>query len=379
MGRRERGTGGLIRRKGSKCWYAQISINGRVRRISTHTAIKQEAQGELRRLLTDDERGAHFKGDLNKLTYGNLRAALLHNYKERGNKSLRIDAEGEETICGLPALDDFFEFEAGKRSGVPVSKLTTEAARRFAEKRTADGVKSGTVNGSLALLRRMLHIAHEDGKVHAVPKIRLLRPGFARTGFLPREQFDKLLDKLPKHLKPLVTFLYYCGARLGEALQLEWHQVNLKAGVARLEAEQTKTSEARIVPLPDVLLAMLKDNRQEGKVFDGTNLRKSWMKACAAAGLGKLLGVDKHGNQRYSGLIVHDLRRSAIRNLVTAGVPEKVAMTISGHKTRAVFDRYHIVAEEDVLAAMQRVQGKPVSVQMGAQSKRVAQKLLKSL
>src|ERR1700691_5722948 len=111
----------------------------------------------------------------------------------------------------------------------------------------------------------------------------------------------------------------------------------------------------------------------------GTNLRKSWMKACAAAGLGKLLGVDEHDNQRYSGLIVHNLRRSAIRNLVTAGVPEKVAMATSGHKTRAVFDRYQIIAEEDVPAAMRRVQGKPVSVQGGAQSERAAQKLLKSL
>ena len=88
-------------------------------------------------------------------------------------------------------------------------------------------------------------------------------------------------------------------------------------------------------------------------VSDDTNLRKSRAKACAAVGLGVHELVDKAGNRRYTGFIIHDLRRSAIRNLVKARVPERVAMTLSGHKARAVFDRYHIVDEADVLAAIE--------------------------
>jgi hypothetical protein len=65
---------------------------------------------------------------------------------------------------------------------------------------------------------------------------------------------------------------------------------------------------------------------------------------------------DGYAWHRYNGFIVHDLRRSAIRNLVNAGVPEPVAMQISGHKTRAMFDRYYVVSTADVTAAMQRVE-----------------------
>jgi len=115
-------------------------------------------------------------------------------------------------------------------------------------------------------------------------------------------------------------------------LQIEWRQVDLNHAVIGLESEQTKTSEGRIDPLPAVLVAMLERMEpKEGLVFNGEGLRAEWEKATKAAGL--------------PGLMVHDLRRSAIRNLVRAGVNEKVAMLISGHKTRYVFDRYNIVSE----------------------------------
>jgi hypothetical protein len=107
------------------------------------------------------------------------------------------------------------------------------------------------------------------------------------------------------------------------------------------------------VPLPDVLVDLLTqvDSKQD-LVFDTTNLRKEWHKACAAAGLARFIEVEGKPDPKYTGLIIHDLRRPAIKNLMKAGVNEKVAMKISGHKTRDVFDRYHIVDTEDVVEAI---------------------------
>jgi integrase len=127
----------------------------------------------------------------------------------------------------------------------------------------------------------------------------------------------------------------------------------------RLEEDQTKNQSARNVPLPPVLVNILSAiEPKSGRVFDDTNLRVEWAKACELCGEGKRVKeVSESGNiwYRYDGLIVHDLRRSAVRNLINSGVPENVAMKISGHKTRAVFDRYHIVSTDDVTDAMQKV------------------------
>jgi integrase len=312
--------------------------------------------------MGDTERGLIPGNEVRRVRYSDLRAALLQNYVERGNKSLQTTADGSETIWGLKPLDEFFDYKPSKnnepeKSGVPLTQITTDASREFARMRLDEGVSNDTVNGSLRLLRRMLNIAHEDKKIQVVPKIRLLKSSPARKGFLAKEQFDSLVSFLPVNLKPLVTFLYYCGVRLGEAKQIEWRQVDLRGALIRLEEDQTKNSEARTVPLPDVLVRMLKRiGPGEGTVFDATNLRKDWQKACVAAGLGSLTEVEGKPDPRYTGLIIHDLRRSAIKNLMNVGVNEKVAMKISGHKTRAVFDRYHIVDTDDVVDAMCRLQ-----------------------
>jgi integrase len=162
---------------------------------------------------------------------------------------------------------------------------------------------------------------------------------------LPGSEYHALLAKLPEELRPLVQFAYVTGWRLkSEALPLIWEQVDLEAGTVRLLAGTTKNGEGRVIWLTDELKAMLEGQRatcpagcpwvfhRNGKRIK--DLRGAWDKACQEAGL-----RDK---------VPHDLRRSAVRNLVRAGVPERIAMQVTGHADRSVFERYNIANPGDL-------------------------------
>src|SRR5580658_8739918 len=308
---RANGEGGLLRLAGSRFWYAQYYQDGRQIRVSTRTEVKQEALAVLRKLMGDRDNGLAPVTDTRRLRYADLRSLLIDNYVAQGNKSLKLKADGSETIVGLTALDTFFGFKSeiaeGKQvitdKGVSVSQMTTDAARRFVRTRRDEGAGNAMINRSLACLRRMLRLAKRDRKIQDVPYIEFQKEPPARKGFLERQKFEELVGLLPTHLRPLVTFLYYCGCRIGETLAIEWPQVNLDARLIRLEPEQTKTSEARVLPLPSVLVTMLQAvESKEGRVFDGTNLRKEWMMACHSAGLGTRIEVEGKPYPYYKGL-----------------------------------------------------------------------------
>jgi integrase len=187
-----------------------------------------------------------------------------------------------------------------------------------------------------------------------VPRIPTLDEGEARSGFFEADQFERLCAELPEDVQDVARFAYWTGCRKSEILGLQWRQVDFGDGVVRLEV--TKSGEPRQIPLAATMRAILERRKAEHDaqwpwcpwVFcrDGkriVNFYTSWKSACVRA---KVDGA----------ALLHDLRRTGVRNLVRAGVPEKVAMLISGHKTRSVFDRYHIVQGDDLKDAMRKLE-----------------------
>jgi integrase len=181
-----------------------------------------------------------------------------------------------------------------------------------------------------------------------------------RKGFFERTASVKHREALPTEIKSVTTFAYWTGCRRGEILSLQWHQVDLSQCVVRLEPGETKNDEARTIPLAGELLEILKMQKATRDEYwpacpwvffrAGKRIKSfggAWENACVAAGL-----VNEKGKPTR---LFHDLRRTGVRNLVRAGVPERVAMAISGHKTRSVFDRYNIVSERDLHDAAQKL------------------------
>jgi integrase len=181
-------------------------------------------------------------------------------------------------------------------------------------------------------------------------------------------------DACPDYFKPVVTFAYYTGWRKEEILSLRWNIVEIEAEEIWLDVGTTKHDEGRVIALDGELLDALK--AQEGRravkvpgqpttllsahVFHRngrplTDIRDVWQAACSAAGLGQMIEVEGKGKkkQKYTGKIFHDFR-PACRDMIRAGIHERVAMDISGHKTRSIFDRYHIVNQNDLKEAARK-------------------------
>jgi len=189
-----------------------------------------------------------------------------------------------------------------------------------------------------------MNLARKDGLIQVAPHFPMLKEDNVRTGFVESDTFKEILDKLPESLRPLVVFLYRTGCRVGAARQITLNMLSKDCTLLTLPGEIVKNDEAITLPMPAELTAIFKKQfRKDGEpLFEDSNLRKAWEAATKQA--------------KVPDLLIHDLRRSGVRNLILAGVPEVVAMKISGHLTASVFRRYAIVAPGQITSAMAAVE-----------------------
>jgi integrase len=252
-------------------------------------------------------------------------------------------------------LDDFekdYRLRGGRQYGKLCSHLKPVRvalghlkAQDLTERRIDDYIEHrlkkvapSTINRETQPLGQALRLAYTRQLIKRVPTIRGLKETNIRQGFYEYEEVVAIVEHLPDYLQDFVWFGYYCGWRKGEIAQLEWRDVDMRSRIIRLRPEVSKTADGRSLPLEGPLWDLFK-RRWEGRdiqwVFHRNHrpigdFRKAWLSACRKAGITRLF---------------HDFRRSAARDMIEAGVPEKTVMEIIGHKTRSMLDRYNIVSE----------------------------------
>jgi len=337
------GSGSIFRQKGSRFWWISYYRDGKHFRESSKSAKPSVAKGLLRTRLGEITSGTFTTPADRRITVEQLYQGLVDNYAMNDMASL----EGAEQRWNK-RLKFFF-------GSMRASQLGTELLNAYVLKCQADGLANGTINRDLAALKRAYNIAYRSTprRVQQVPVFPHLKEAAPRKGFVEQAQYDELCKHATKlWLRSLLAVGYTFGFRSSELLEMRVNQVDLANQSIRLWRGETKSGEPRLVRLTQetftLLTACLQGKGPTDYVFSRNggkpilDFRGAWETLCATANL--------------EGLLFHDLRRSAVRNMIRRGVPERVAMEISGHKTRSVFDRYNVVSETDLADAARKIE-----------------------
>jgi integrase len=322
--------------------------------MSTGRRTEEDAQRWALERLIEMRRGHLVDAAAKPLHWDDLEGLLETRWALDGRRGL------QQARSNLRRLRKAF---AGWRA----EAITADAIARFAVRRREEGAAPATVNLSLAILRRAFSLAREAGRLDAIPVIHRLPGVGRRTGTVERGELEAILGRLPEKYRAVIRFLHATGWREGEALNLTWQHVDLGAGELRLET--SKTGDPRRLHFArdsvlDVLLAGLAERRRTlspylfpgrgGRRMDRTALQKAWRRACDQAGC--------------PGKLIHDLRRTMVRDLRRAGVPLAVAMGTVGHRSLAVHQGYSVVAAEDLEYGLGRVEalraGEPLQTRL---------------
>jgi integrase len=312
---------GLYRRKqdGSLYWWASYTIGGRRIRESTKTSDREEAK----RFLAERVVGNSVPV---KSSISYLLDALVTDYEVNGKSFEWCSQNVEKHI--RPFFGD-----------IKAERLDKATIKFFMKQKLDEGYANATINRCIALLHRAFTLA--DCKF---PRIEKLQENNVRKGFVDESRFFALYERLPQHQRPIALFAFETGCRKSEVLALKWDQIDVIRRMVRLNPGETKNKEGRVIPLSDMMMWLLTKKLPHVSEYVFTYRGK------------RLKSIKQGWGDAQEDLpetfLFHDLRRSAIRNMVRSGVPERVAMAVSGHKTRSVFDRYNIVDEDDLTNAM---------------------------
>jgi integrase len=332
-------------------YWVKYFVSGRAIRESTGTEKEKEAQRFLKAREGRAATGEPMLPRADRVRYDEAAADLIRHYETSATRGL------DEAGWRLQHLQAFF---GGRR----LVEISSAGVTEYVARRQAAAAANATICRELGVLGRMLRLAYESGKLLRVPVMHKPKEAAPRQGFFEDAIYFAVRRRLPEDLQLAITIAYTYGWRMrSEILRLERRQLDLDAGTLRLDPGATKNDDGRVVYLTPELKTLLAAHvdrvkeleRRLGRIlpmlfphFTGRRagaprkeFRKAWETACRAAGC--------------PGMLRHDFRRTAVRNLERAGVPRSVAMKITGHRTEAVYRRYAIVSDADLQAATRRL------------------------
>jgi integrase len=337
-----RGQGTVYRRSGTSAVWIAYWFRGKQYREpggKNEAEARRKLKARLKEIAADRFIGPQDE----RVTVDELLNDLIIHLRNKGAKAV------PKLQSHLMAVRAFFSLRRA-------SEVTTPLVERYIKERLDAGKARSTVNREVEALKQAFTNASRQTppRVARVPYFPRLTVENARQGFVSRAEFDALIAGIDDlDVRDFAEWCFWTGMRKGEAAALTWENFDRETWTVRLHAKDAKTGYGRVLaldgPLRSIVERRLKVRRLDcSLIFHRTSrgkaaqpvkdIRKSWNAAARAAGLG--------------GVLFHDLRRSAIRNMIRAGVDPAVAMRVSGHRTRSVFDRYNIVSEEDLRAAI---------------------------
>jgi integrase len=341
--RRKIETGSVYRR--GRIWWIKFYHRHQAVRESSKSSNREDADRLLKRRMGEIATAQFLGTAPERVRIADLFADVEHNYALHERHSA---PHLKSRLKHLRAL-----------SAIRAADFTSHHIERYILRRQREEASNATINRELQVLKRAMSLAlqRDPPKIARAPYIRLLPEHNVRKGFLDDRRYLKLRSELPDYLKPLFVIAYHLGNRLGELRRLRWDQVDLERSQIRLNPGETKNQEGRVLPIYGemrewlVMQKTIRDTKHprcpyvfhhNGKAI--VDFRKAWRSATKRAGL--------------TSTLFHDLRRSAVRNMREAGIAESVAMRISGHKTRSVFERYNIISDRDLKQAAEKMRNR---------------------
>lgn len=321
--------------KRNKIWYTDFRFNGRRIRRSTQTTVKKEAEKFAHNLRTKLY-AQHTLGEQPRRTW---KEAVVRYSREAQFKRSWADIQRH-----LIYLDK-------KLRHLYLDEINNDVIEEIIDAKLSDGVKGATVNRHMTTLKTVLRKAcYQYEWIHRVPAIRRLPESEGRLRWLRRDEYDQLIEALPKHAVPIVRFAVHTGLRAANVFGLTWDQVDLERQVAWIYADQHKNGQARSVPLNSEAMQVLEALSQRPEhikhvfTFRGhpvKGIRTSLKATCKKIGL--------------EDVTFHTFRHTYASWLVQSEVPLRTLQELGGWKSANMVQRYAHLASDGLRDYQQRL------------------------